>query len=69
MNNDPTQNNNSNYNNGNHNDDNDFKNNVSKYYWKFRKNDIFCCHNFGGAIATQGVICHKPIKKGVIKLQ
>ena len=32
MNNDPTQDNNSNYNNGNHNDDNDFKNNISKYY-------------------------------------
>ena len=34
-----------------------------------RKNDIFCFHNFGGAIDAQGVTCHRRVRKGVIKLQ
>ena len=70
---DPTQNNNDNGNNDNHNNndgENDFNNNISKYYWKIRKNEIFCFHNFGGAIAAQGVICHPRVRRiGVIKLQ
>ena len=81
-NNDPFQNNNNNDNNDNNNDNisnnnnnnnnnnkNDFNNNISKYYWKMRKNDIFCFHNFGGAIAAQVVYCHPRVIKGVIKLQ
>ena len=79
LNNDPTQNNsnninndsndNNNNNNNNNNNDNDFNNNISKHYLKFRKSYIFCFHNFGGAIATQGVITHSRVRKGVIKLQ
>ena len=51
-----TKNNNNNSNNDNDNDDNDLNNNISKYYSKIRRNDIFCFHNFG-------------IIKSVIKLQ
>ena len=71
MNNDSTQNNyNNNNNSSNNNNDNKyFNNNISKYYWKIRRNDIFCFPSFGGAIATQGVICHPRVRKDVIKLQ
>ena len=77
-NNDPIQNNNNNDNNNNNNNNNDnnninknnnddFNSNISKYYWKIRKNDIFCFHYFGGVIAAQGVICHPRVGKGVLK--
>ena len=72
MKNDPIQNNNNNNNNGNNNsnnNDNYFNNSISKYYWKIRKNDIFCFHNFESVIANQVMICHPPVRKGVIKLQ
>ena len=39
-----------------------------KYYWKIRKNDI-CFRYFGGVIASQGVIRHPRVRKGVIKLR
>ena len=42
---------------------------ISKCYWKIRKNDLFCFHNFRGVIATQGIICHPGVRKVVIKLQ
>ena len=29
----------------------------------------FCCHNFGGIIAAQGVLCHQRFRTGVTKLQ
>ena len=51
------------------NNNNNNNNNFSKCYWKIRKNDIFCFHYFGGAIAAQNVICHPRVRKGVIKLQ
>ena len=69
MNYDPTQNNNHNNNNNNNDDENDFNNNISKYYWKIRKNDILCFHNFGDVIAAQCIICHPQVRKGVIELQ
>ena len=54
-------NNNDNANNNNNNNNNDFNNNISKYYSKIRKSDIFCFHNFWGVIAAQGVM--SPIGK------
>ena len=71
MNNDPTQNNNDNNNNdsNNSNNDNDFNNNISKYYWKIRKNDIFCFHNFW--VSYCRTRCYMPPtgKKSVLKPQ
>ena len=73
-NNDTIQNNNNNNNNNDKNNDNnnsnnndnnntnniknDFNNNISKCYWKIRKNDIFSFSNIRCVIAAQGVICH-----------
>ena len=67
------QNNNSNNNNDCNNENknsnkNYFNNNISKYYWKIRNNDILCFHNFGSVVAAQGFLCNQRIRKGVIKL-
>ena len=51
------------------NNDDDFNNNISKYYWKIRKSDMFCFHYFGGVIATQGVIFCPRVRKVFIKLR
>ena len=55
MKNDPIQNNNNNNNDNNNsnNNDNYFNNSISKYYWKIRKNDIFCFHNLRVSLPTK----------------
>ena len=63
-NNNKNNNNNDNTDNKNNKNDNDFNSNITKYYWKIRKNDMFCFHNFESAI-----VCHPLVRKGVLKLQ
>ena len=30
---------------------------------------MVCFHNFGGAVAAEGILCYPQVKKDVIKLQ